>query len=490
MKNNNNFIYFIFTLFLIVSFYHKVNCIVDPTATTNEEEDNEIAYFDDGTEEFQFISETELPIKLNGLKAKDIFANAYHSGIINENDEFYHWGLYSNLVTEAPNKIKINNDKKISTVSLGGNFIILQTKDDNQLYSIGKSKYGVLGTGSSIDDDDDNNDNDNEKVYKIEKFNDNIISIVSGYEHSLVVTKDDGIYGWGRNHKNQLGGRERVKDRSSSPSPSEDEYYSKPIKVLKETDPIFKDFKKICSGSDHNLLLGNDGSLYSWGNGYFGALGHGVGSNDKENIYTPKKITTFTLNSNESRIVDIACGGYHSMFLTNDNEIYTFGYGEFGQLGHGENDTSNHYIPKRIKSTGDNAAGNKIKSIFAGDHANSFYITTDGSVYSWGWNDGGSLGHGTNENHYSPKKIQSLSNIKKITSGFKHTLAQSINNDIYVFGDNTFGQTALKFNYNNNNDNNNNNNNNNNNDNNNNLNLGTNNDLFEQKDFHKILNLK
>ncbi|KAN0006967.1 hypothetical protein ACTFIU_005160 [Dictyostelium citrinum] len=478
MKNNNNsYIYFIFTLFLIINIYHKVNCIVDPTATTTTtitNEDNEIVYFDDGTEEFEFITETELPIKLNGLKAKDIFANAYHSGIINEKDEFYHWGLYSNIVTEVPNKIEIINDKKISNASLGGNFMILLTKDDNELYSIGKSKYGVLGISRSNNNNNNNNedeDENNEKLNKIENFNNNILSIVSGYEHSLVVTKDDGIYGWGRNHKNQLGGRERVKDRSS-----EDEYYSKPIKVLKETDPIFKDFKKICSGSDHNLLLGNDGSLYSWGNGYFGALGHGVSPNDKENIYYPKKITTFTLNNNESRIVDIACGGYHSMFLTNDNEIYTFGYGEFGQLGHGENDTSNHYIPKRIKSTGDNAAGNKIKSIFAGDHANSFYITIDGSVYSWGWNDGGCLGHGTNENHYSPKKIQSLSNIKKIASGFKHTLAQTINNDIYVFGDNTFGQTALKFNNDNNN--------------NNNLNLDIDNNLYEQKDFHKILNLK
>lgn len=48
-----------------------------------------------------------------------------------------------------------------------------------------------------------------------------------------------------------------------------------------------------------------------------------------------------------SRVTKIACGGYHSLVLTSEDELYAFGAGAYGECGYGEaKDTSK---PKRVE---------------------------------------------------------------------------------------------------------------------------------------------
>lgn len=48
----------------------------------------------------------------------------------------------------------------------------------------------------------------------------------------------------------------------------------------------------------------------------------------------------------KSRVVDLSCGEEHSALLTNEGEVFTFGYGMDGQLGHKERNNQN--TPKKI----------------------------------------------------------------------------------------------------------------------------------------------
>lgn len=48
------------------------------------------------------------------------------------------------------------------------------------------------------------------------------------------------------------------------------------------------------------------------------------------------------------RIRDIACGSSHSAAITSSGELYTWGLGEYGRLGHGDNTTQ--LKPKMVKS--------------------------------------------------------------------------------------------------------------------------------------------
>lgn len=66
--------------------------------------------------------------------------------------------------------------------------------------------------------------------------------------------------------------------------------------------------------------------MYTWGQGEGGLLGHG--STTTFNV--PKKIVALDSVS----VVQIHCGGLHTLALTDEGHVYSWGRGEGGQLGH------------------------------------------------------------------------------------------------------------------------------------------------------------
>lgn len=71
--------------------------------------------------------------------------------------------------------------------------------------------------------------------------------------------------------------------------------------------------------------------VFSWGEGEDGKLGHG----NRLNLDKPKLIEALK----NKRIRDIACGSSHSAAITSSGELYTWGLGEYGRLGHGDSIT-------------------------------------------------------------------------------------------------------------------------------------------------------
>ena len=68
--------------------------------------------------------------------------------------------------------------------------------------------------------------------------------------------------------------------------------------------------------------------LYTFGNGKHGQLGHGVEQSDG----TPRQVHGLR----HTRVLGIACGDFHSLALGADGLVYTWGAGGFGELGHAE----------------------------------------------------------------------------------------------------------------------------------------------------------
>ena len=69
-------------------------------------------------------------------------------------------------------------------------------------------------------------------------------------------------------------------------------------------------------------------------------MGHG----DAQNRLLPKKIEALA----GRRVVATSLGGDHNVALTADGAVFTWGEGEYGRLGHGE-DESNQLLPKKIE---------------------------------------------------------------------------------------------------------------------------------------------
>lgn len=78
--------------------------------------------------------------------------------------------------------------------------------------------------------------------------------------------------------------------------------------------------------------------VYSWGNGDGGRLGHGD-SNSREEPTLVQELQGKT-------VVSIACGSTYSAAITNQGELYTWGRGNYGRLGHGSSD--DHSVPTLV----------------------------------------------------------------------------------------------------------------------------------------------
>ena len=67
--------------------------------------------------------------------------------------------------------------------------------------------------------------------------------------------------------------------------------------------------------------------VFTWGSGEFGRLGFKTETKQQK---TPKKLTFFS----EYEIIQVSLGNYHAMALTESGEIFSWGRGVSGQLGH------------------------------------------------------------------------------------------------------------------------------------------------------------
>ena len=92
--------------------------------------------------------------------------------------------------------------------------------------------------------------------------------------------------------------------------------------------------KKIICGSRHLVAIVTNNEIYTWGYNYYSQLG--LGHNQDQN--SPQKLNLLNVKK-------IICGGSHSIAITTNNEIYTWGRNDCGQLGLGHNQN----IPKKIE---------------------------------------------------------------------------------------------------------------------------------------------
>lgn len=100
-------------------------------------------------------------------------------------------------------------------------------------------------------------------------------------------------------------------------------------------------------------------------------------------------------------------------------QIYTWGFNMHGQLG--TNSTSTQYMPT---SPLDPLPGGPLIDIACGDHF-TLALTQAGDVYSWGHGAGGRLGHGEEESASAPRLVNALrgARVAALVTGWRHALA-------------------------------------------------------------------
>ncbi|XP_057693743.1 probable E3 ubiquitin-protein ligase HERC1 isoform X2 [Corythoichthys intestinalis] len=181
----------------------------------------------------------------------------------------------------------------------------------------------------------------------------------------------------------------------------------------------------VSAGYRHSAAVSEDGELYTWGEGDFGRLGHG--DSNSRNIPT--------LVKDISNVGEVSCGSSHTIALSKDGRtVWSFGGGDNGKLGHG--DTNRVYKPKVVEAL----QGMFIRKVCAGSQS-SLALTSTGQVYAWGC--GACLGCGSSEaTALRPKLIEELATTRvvDISIGDSHCLALSHDNEVFAWGNNSMGQ--------------------------------------------------
>jgi len=229
---------------------------------------------------------------------------------------------------------------------------------------------------------------------------------LSGNDNGLAV------FSWGRGEDGQLG----IGDTSDQDEPTY-------VDALRGVG-----VRQIACGSGHTVVLTMEGQVYTWGRGDDGRLGHG----DNGWKYVPR-IAQSLLGQ---IIVQVTCGSYHTAAVASNGDLYTWGGGMYGKLGHGNE--SGHSTPKRVESL----VGLCVKSIACGSR-HTAVITSNGALYTWGDKENGVAGHGDTEGHqYTPKLLERLAGKKVVqlsACGF-HTGCLTDNGEIYTWGEGKFGR--------------------------------------------------
>ncbi|KAM9327953.1 RCC1 and BTB domain-containing protein 1 [Pholidichthys leucotaenia] len=184
-----------------------------------------------------------------------------------------------------------------------------------------------------------------------------------------------------------------------------------------------------CGTGPHVLLATEDGQLFSWGHNGYSQLGHGTTNTG----VSPALVIS---NLQNKKVKEVSCGSHHSVALTQDGEVYAWGYNNCGQIGSGS--MANQPYPRKVTGS----LQDKTAFAITCGHTSSLALVDNGEVYGWGYNGSGQLGMGNNGNQLTPCHIVALQGlcIQQIVSGYGHCLALTDEGLLYAWGLNSYGQ--------------------------------------------------
>ena len=214
-----------------------------------------------------------------------------------------------------------------------------------------------------------------------------ITQVALGGLHSLAITSNGRVFTWGNNLSGQLGDGTTISKLM-------------PIDItsnfaLNEGEKI----NQVSVNSNYSSAVTSMGRVFTWGENGNGQLGDGT----RISKSVPTDITSkFNLNDGET-ITQVSFGYVHSSAITSSGRIFTWGYNEYGEIGDGT--TKAKSTPTDITLNFDLNEGETITQVaLGGSHSSA--MTSNGSIYLWGYNAHSQLGDGTKDNKIIPAEIK------------------------------------------------------------------------------------
>ena len=287
------------------------------------------------------------------------------------------------------------------------------------IYTWGDGSLGALGTGNT-------NSRNNPATISFTNLitNERIVAIEVGGTHSLALTSNGRVFGWGSNYRGQLGNGNSTGLQT----------------VLFPTVMTFSNLsgsetiQSIHAGYEHNFAITTLGRVFTWGFNGSNALGTTtIASNSSS--FVPL-LLSFSLNQGET-VTKIYPGMSHNFAITSSQRILTWGLNSSGQLGTGN--TTNRTTPTLLDISSSLNVGETMVD-FALGTSHSIGLTSSGRMFSWGGNANGQLGNGTSTPSSTPVllsiTLSSNERILMIGASNNHSLMLTSTGRIFEWGSN------------------------------------------------------
>ena len=236
-------------------------------------------------------------------------------------------------------------------------------------------------------------------------------SLAFGTQHTLALSLCGAVYVTGENTHGQLGLKKSLLSQFAR------------VDTL-----VSEDVSNIGCGATFSAAVTRDGRLWTWGCNSKGQCGTG---------FLSAKVEVPQIVPLPRKVLQASGGTTHGALLDEKGQVWTWGEGALGQLGHG--DIRPRLTPTRI------SGANEFIFLACGPSYN-VALTQTGKVVTWGDNSEGQLGFSQQHNGCMPAQVDLIADemVTSIAVGRAHVIAVTVLGAAYSWGDNTDGQLGRK----------------------------------------------
>ncbi|XP_020107092.1 probable E3 ubiquitin-protein ligase HERC2 [Ananas comosus] len=249
--------------------------------------------------------------------------------------------------------------------------------------------------------------------------------VACGVHHAALVTKQGEVFTWGEEFGGCLGQGVRS-----------DVIHPHLVESLSDCN-----VEIVACGEFHTCAVTITGELYTWGDGThnLGLLGHGTNISH----WIPKRVSG---PLDGLHVAYVTCGTWHTALITSTWRLFTFGDGTFGALGHGSQESI--LYPKEVEyfmglKTISVACGVwHTAAVVEGISTNSGVNFSSGKLFTWGDGDKYRLGHGDREPRFKPTCVASIvdCDFHKVACGHNLTIGLTTYGQVFTMGSAVYGQ--------------------------------------------------
>jgi alpha-tubulin suppressor-like RCC1 family protein len=288
----------------------------------------------------------------------------------------------------------------------------------------------------------------------------NALAVAAGTNHTAILKRDGTIWTFGSNTNGQLGYVTKSEDFNPVP----------------KQVPLLTEIIELAAGGTNTVALKNDGTVWIFGSNNDGQLGDPA---DLGNHPTPKQIRALTniiavraggrnvvalkadktvwfvgghywlkdgMTEVESStpmqipgltdITTITAGYEHTVGIQRDGTVWAIGASGRGQRGSILTRYRDNFVVAPIS-----AMLGAVDVAAASEH--TLVISSDGTLWAFGKNDGGSLGPSFDANCECiprPEQVPGLTDVVAVAAGERHTLVLKRDGSVWTFGFNGQGE--------------------------------------------------